>query len=82
MIILFVVLLNKQHADEMFKMISKCMQLKLTIDILICFYVQQLHHNSKYWNICNIQVPQHNDTQCFANKYYNLPHMSSNFGNF
>ena len=53
---LCVVLLNKQHVDEMFKMVSKCMQLKLTIDIWICFYIQQLYHNSEYWNIPNIHV--------------------------
>ena len=38
---LCVALLNKQHLDEMFKMVSKCMQLKLTIDIWMFF----MHNN-------------------------------------
>ena len=71
---LFVVLLNKQHVDEMFKMISKCMQLKLNIDILICFF---MYNNCI--RIQNIEIyvtyMLHNTMihNSFANKYYNLP---------
>ena len=41
--------------------------------------VKHLHHNAKYQHICNIHVTSENHTQSCANKYYNLPHILSNF---